>query len=359
MENHATAPSSLSACVINRNGEAFLAETLDALLREGTRFSEVLLVDDASRDGSAALVRERFPSVRVIPLPENVGPAAARNAGYVQAAADRVLFLDNDVALVPGCVSRLMRALDDEPRAALAMPRVLYARDPGTIQYDGAGSHFIGIQSPENENRSAESVPAGTRRIRSLITACFLVDRKRWGVEPLFDPSFFIYLEDHDLGVRALLRGLEVLAVSGATCLHREGTEGLSLRRSGRYSPLRVRCLIRNRWLVILRDYSARSILLLFPAFALYEIAQVLACAWKGWLGIWGRSLLWLVSSSGRLRRERRRIQGARRRSDRDILSGGRLPLREEVAGGRVGRGARRALDGAVGLYWKLVSRAI
>jgi GT2 family glycosyltransferase len=347
--------SEVAACVMNRNGESVLAGTLEALLAEGSRFSEIFVVDDASTDGSLALVRGRFPDIRILPLAGNLGPAHGRNVGFAAARAKRVLFVDNDVRITPGSARLLMRALDENPRAAIAMPRVLLAHDPSRIQYDGAESHFLGVMVPSHEGKRAAEMPPETRTIRSLITACFLVDRSRWGEPALFDPSFFIYQEDHDLGYRACLAGLEVLAVGGATCLHGMGTEGLSLRRGGRYSPLRVRSLIRNRWLVILRNYSARTILLLLPALLLYEIAQMAAALRKGWFGIWIRSVSWLIARSGTIARERRRIQSTRRVRDRAILTGGPLPLRSEVVEGRTERAARRVLDACFAAYYRAV----
>ncbi|MFH1679189.1 MAG: glycosyltransferase family 2 protein [Candidatus Eisenbacteria bacterium] len=132
----------LAACVINHDGEAFLEETLAALFREGSAFDEVLLIDDASKDRSVAIVSEKYPSVRVVALVENRGPAHARQAGFLEARAERILFLDNDVSIRPGSVARLVEALDENPLAVLATPRVLFASRPDTIQYDGARSHF-------------------------------------------------------------------------------------------------------------------------------------------------------------------------------------------------------------------------
>ncbi|RPJ41680.1 MAG: glycosyltransferase, partial [Candidatus Latescibacterota bacterium] len=152
-----------AACVINHNGEPCLASTLDALLAEGSAFDEIVLVDDASTDGSLDLTRRRFPGVRVLPLAENRGPAHARNVAFGATRAPRVLFVDNDVCVRPGSVRLLEEALDMRPAAVLAMPRVVFAHDPGTIQYDGAASHFLGVMIPENEGRPAAGAGAETR----------------------------------------------------------------------------------------------------------------------------------------------------------------------------------------------------
>ena len=72
---------SVSAVVCNYNGEAYLPACLDALRALSKRVDEILLVDNASTDGSLALVAEHYPEVRVLSMEGNLGPAAARNAG--------------------------------------------------------------------------------------------------------------------------------------------------------------------------------------------------------------------------------------------------------------------------------------
>lgn len=343
-------------CVINRNGETYLGQTLRAALGSGFRFCEHILVDDDSSDGSVRLVERDFPSFRVVRTGACIGPAGARNLGFASTGAERVLFLDNDVALGEGAAGLLCRALDEDQQAVLAMPRILYAAAPGTIQYDGAACHFSGLMTLVHQGLPAAETGRETRRIDSIVTACFLVDRRRWGGEPLFDDSFFIYLEDHDLGLRTRVAGKGILSVPAAACLHREGTPGLSIRISGRYSRRRIEAHIRNRWQVILKCYSLRSIVLLLPFFLVFEAGQLLLAIRKGWFFIWLGSLLWLGRRLPAVLRRRARIQAGRRTPDREILSGGRLPTRPELAGSGLERAALRLLDRCAELYWRAVS---
>jgi GT2 family glycosyltransferase len=219
---------------------------------------ETIVFDNASDDGSPEMAEREFPEVKVITLGENRGPASARNAAIDQAASDRIVINDNDVRIQPDCASLLCKALEDRPNAAIAMPSIIFAHDPDTVQFDGADNHFLGQQILHSENRPvADEGPV--REMDSLITACFAVDRTRLPHGMRFDESFFIYFEDHDFGVRARLFGKDVLSVPAAHCLHDEGTEGLSLRQLGKYSSMRVFCIIRNRWLFLLRNYSGKT----------------------------------------------------------------------------------------------------
>ena len=209
-----------SLCIINHNGENYLVETLESALGQGDGFKEILLVDDASQDGSLKIVRERFPSVKVIQLFENLGPAAARNAAFDRASGDRIVFVDNDVCMDVDCVDRLQQALDEHPRAVAAMPCVLFAHQQDVVQYTGGEAHFLGLMSLHDENRPVQLLATETRKIGSIVTACFLLDRRRWGRERPFDESFFIYLEDHDFGLRSRLLGHDILSVPSARCFH-------------------------------------------------------------------------------------------------------------------------------------------
>jgi GT2 family glycosyltransferase len=346
-----------SLCVVNYNGLRYLRETLAAAVANALELAEIIVFDNASTDGSAELAEREFPSVKVVRLGENRGPAPARNAALNRAVSDRVLIVDNDVRIVARCPSLMSEALDGHPNAAIAMPSVIYAHKPDTVQYDGADSHFLGQQILHHENHALSTLPMEVRAIGSLITAAFMVDRSRLPADFRFDESFFIYFEDHDFGVRARMLGREIVSVPRAHVLHAEGTEGLSLRHMGKYSSMRVFCIIRNRWLFILRNYAAWTLLLLLPLLLVYELAQLIIAAKKGWLSEWWRSVCWVVGNAGEIVSKRKAVQRGRVVGDRQIMQGGHLPFREELVSGPVERAGRKLLDGLAIVYWRLVHR--
>ena len=345
-----------SLCIVNFNGAAFLPATLAAAVGQRDRFHEILLVDNDSDDESLSIAG-RFPDVRIVALSENRGASAVRNAALRHADSDLVLLLDSDVRLAPDCCEHLVAALT-ERAAAIAMPRVLYEADHETVQYAGADWHFIGLQIIEPRDLPDSALSDRVREIGSVITACCLVDRARVGVEP-FDEDFFIYLEDHDFGVRARLQGYDVLSVPAARCFHNEGTPGLSIRALGGYSSRRVFCLIRNRWQFIAKNYSGRSLVVLAPLFVFYEAAQLGMILRKGWFGEWARALGWMGRNAPSVLARRREIQAARVASDRALMRGGNIPFRDELTAGSVERGARAALDGVVRTYWRFLGRLV
>ncbi len=344
----------LTLCIVNYQGESSLPATLRAATAQRELIAQVLLVDNGSTDRSLELARRDFPDVEALALPENRGPGAARNAGFRAAAHDQILFADNDVELAPGCAGTLLRALQSDPRALAAMPRVLYGNDRSRVQYEGAGCHYLGAMTLYGGDAPLAGRASGVREINSLVTACFLIDRGRWRGGPLFDEAFFMYFEDHDLGVRARVAGHVLLSVPEALCYHGRGTAGLALRSTGAYHPFRVVCTIRNRWQVLLKNYAARTLLVLAPALLAYEVAQMAAVARKGWGRHWLRALGWILAHLPDLAERRRLVQRTRLIPDREILEGGPLPLAPQLTKGRLERAGKEVVNRMVEAYWRI-----
>ena len=99
----------VTLCVVNYQGSKHLPTALLAASRSTLAFGEILVVDNASSDGSVSWLRSQYPEIRVLELDANLGPAGARNAGFEAAVHDLILFQDNDVQLdarVRGSVAR-------------------------------------------------------------------------------------------------------------------------------------------------------------------------------------------------------------------------------------------------------------
>src|SRR4051794_2391611 len=122
------------------NGREMLDLVLPTLAAQTLGPLRVLVVDNGSADGSAAHVRDRHPAVEVLELAENVGFAAAVNAGIAAADTEYVALFNNDMEIDPGCVAELVAALDAHPEAGSATAKMLMLREPGRL--DGAGDEL-------------------------------------------------------------------------------------------------------------------------------------------------------------------------------------------------------------------------
>jgi GT2 family glycosyltransferase len=314
-------------CVINYNGSRYLPESLGRVRELRAQFGRIAFVDDASTDDSLEVARKTLGEACFVALPQNRGPGPARNAGFTALGARRVLFMDNDVLLNRDTVDELQRALDESPTALAAVPRVVAADDPDRIEYDGGNAHYSGLVDLRRAGESAHGADASTTPVGSLITCCFLVDRARWGPGALFDEALGMYGDDHELGLRARILGHELLAVPRAVCLHGKGTPGISIRETGTYTATRIRNTIVNRWQVLLKLYEGRTLILLSPYLAVFEIFQMAGCVALGWGREWFAAVREIISLLPSLRTRRSAVQRLRRRSDRETLGGGPHPF--------------------------------
>src|SRR5207244_3650681 len=138
----------------------------------------LMVVDNGSRDGSVANVREHYPHIRLVESPTNLGFAGGNNLGAREANSQYVVFLNNDMWVEPGFLRGLVRAVQSGPGAASAGAKILNW-DGSRFDFAGAAGHFagyaypIGAGQPYDSQRYMETVP--------ILFACggaMLIDRQ-------------------------------------------------------------------------------------------------------------------------------------------------------------------------------------
>ena len=351
----------ISAVVCNYNGEAYLEACLASVLaQEG--LDEVLLVDDASTDASLALVRERFPTVRVVELARNSGPCVARNAGMRAARNRWILAVDNDAVLAPDVLPRLRAALEARPDVSLAQVRSVLHDEPERVHYDGGRFHYVGLLSLRNFYRPLAEARAGDERegdgsgvveADALIGICVLLDRDPVLASGGYDEAFFYLAEDFELSYRLRLMGERLVSVGEALVRHRGGTEGLSFRGGG-YPARRAYLHSRNRWRILIKCWAGRTLLAAAPGLLLYELVWLLFVGLRGHLGEHLRGKRDVLSQLGPLLEQRRAVQRLRRVRDRELLVGGPLTLSPSLVASAPARLAAGMLDAGLRAWWAL-----
>jgi GT2 family glycosyltransferase len=200
--------------------------------------AEILVVDNASRDGIAARLAARVAAARVVDEPVNRGYGAACNRGARETARPLLLFLNSDAYVRPGAVDALVRVLDADPAAAAAGPRLIHAdgslqpsirrlpsprriflESSGLAALAGGREPFAGHTKTRADHRRAQSVEA-------LMGAALLVRRDAFEAAGGFDESFFMYAEETDLMARWRAEGLRTLFVPDAEVVHEGGRSG-------------------------------------------------------------------------------------------------------------------------------------
>ena len=341
----------ISAVVVNWNGEHYLPACLDALGR--LDLQEILVVDNASTDGSLALLASRYPAVRVVQVGENAGPARARNLGLEAAGGRWVLLLDNDVVVPGGLLENLSAAARSSPGVAVVQPRSVFAHDPERVHYDGGELHYAGLFSLRNWYVPlAQAEGSGWVPVGGFVSLCALVDRHALLALGGFDSRYFILFEDLDLSHRLRLAGHTILCAEDVVVRHDAGTEGISFRGGRNYPSSRVFYHSRNRWLYLAKCLRLRTLLVISPGLLLYEGAWLFFVLRQGALGAWWRGKQAFFADLGRTRRLRRDVQRSRIATDRDLLKGGPLTLTPSL-----NSPLARLLDRALHTWWWIARR--
>jgi GT2 family glycosyltransferase len=217
----------ISVIIANHNGEEYLDRCLGSLGRPGPRL-EVILVDNASNDGSLDLVASRFPGVRTLPQENNLGFAAANNLGAKAAQGDALLLLNADAWLEPDSLELLADRLESDHRAGLVAPRLRYP--DGRRQFSWSPARGVLGEVLQRLRNGFEArawvhgtVARGIGRLtgRSWYTAaCVLIRARAFQQVAGFDTSFFMYFEDVDLCVRLEEAGWRLVQESRAVVTH-------------------------------------------------------------------------------------------------------------------------------------------
>src|SRR5262245_9071230 len=256
----------LSAIIVNWNGLRYLPGCLDALLPQLPSGAEVLLVDNGSTDGSAALARQRYPAVRVVALPENQGFAGGVNAGLRAARGELMLLLNNDAFAETGFVAALLGALDRCPEAGAVSAVLTFAHQPELVASAGIRVRRDGLALDLWAGRPVAELPAEPQPIMGPSGGAALHRRALFEDVGLTEPGDFNYLEDADLAWRALLRGWRSVVAPGARARH------VYSATAGQGSPFKQRLLGRNRVRTIVRCVPGPLLRGCLPAILGYDL---------------------------------------------------------------------------------------
>jgi GT2 family glycosyltransferase len=198
------------------NGASVLPECLDALYaHSGGAMQEVICVDNASHDESAALIAEHYPEARLIRQPVNLGFAGGVNAGMDVAQGDVFVLLNQDAVIHPGWLTTLINTLEENPEFGIAGCTVL--GPDGTVQHAGAmitrpeayGAHLVDV---------GDSQP---RRVEYATGAALAIRRETWEIVGRLDDGYYpAYYEDSDYCYRARRKGIETVYVPEARITH-------------------------------------------------------------------------------------------------------------------------------------------
>jgi len=247
------------------------ARDIDAALRSLTHAPpvasyDIVIVDNASSDGTPAHIRVAWPQVRLIESPSNLGFAAANNRGIRASSSELVLLLNPDTRVPPGTIDSLVSHLDARADVAIVGPRIV----------DGQGRaelSFGSMIAPLAELKQKVLVSGNDRGLRPIVSivdrmtrrsrdvdwvsgACLLIRRSDLEAVGLLDERFFLYTEDVDLCASVRARSRRVLFAADVEIEHLRGrSAGATTPAAYRRSQLAFYAKHHPAWLPWLRAY--------------------------------------------------------------------------------------------------------
>lgn len=268
----------VSAIVVNWNGKDLLHSCLLSLAGQTHRELEVVVVDNGSSDGSVEMVKGEFPRVRLKENETNLGFARPNNQGIAEATGEVFFLINNDAEAKPDCLAKLVSALQRDPKAGMAAPKILEYSERRTI--DSVGGLFIYPDGMSRGRGRGEEDRGQYDSLREVLlpSACACLYRRAM-VEEVgnFDEDFYAYCEDTDLGLRGRLAGWKAVSVPEAVVRHKYSQTG------GRYSPLKAFLVERNHIWVAVKNFPAGPLFLsLFYAKWRYFLQAFATFARKG-----------------------------------------------------------------------------
>jgi GT2 family glycosyltransferase len=320
--------------------------TIGALTRELRDGDELIVIDNASTDGTPQAVRDADPDATVIELGENLGFAGASNRGAALSSGSLLLFLNPDAVVAPGFREAIELPLTED-RGWAAWQGLVTADGGKVVNSRGGVVHFTGIAWAGGAGKRVSAGEPATDEIGFVSGACLAIPAAGFEEADGFAESFFLYHEDVDLSLRLRLAGGRLGVEPRARVDHAyEFAKG----------PRKWRLLERNRWATLIRTYPTPLLLLLAPALAATEFALVPVALAGGWgrqkVAAWLEVMRWLP----RLRRERHRIQASRRVAARAFAR----TLTPDLDSSYLGAAGRsRLLRALLRAYWSVVLAAL
>lgn len=264
-------PPALAVILVNWNTKDLLDRCLGGLeASSGDSRAQIVVIDNASTDGSAEFIRRRHPRIRLIANGENEGFARAVNRGLAATTQDLVLVLNPDAMPTPGAIRSMIELMRSDPTIGIVGPRLIGAGDRPQISVANHPSLATELLHKPMLSRllpgrfySRHYQPDSPVQVETVIGACMLLNRAMLREIGDFDESYFLFLEETDLCLRARRAGWKVVFHPKVRVLHHQGASAtqaeirarveyarsLAVYFAKHHSPMSGRLLAAGLWI--------------------------------------------------------------------------------------------------------------
>ena len=253
----------VSIVIVNYNGKDLIKTAIDSIKKSTLRNFEIIVVDNASTDGSKEFLRKNYNNINIVENSLNLGYTGINNAVKF-CKGKYILFLNNDIKLDKNCIKNLVRVIESDESIGMTAPKLINFYDE-TLVSGGtwlSRAFYSGHIKGEKESGNIEIPYLGVGLIRKSIVG-------KYGY--IFDPDYFIYGEDVDLGLRIRLFDKKIVLVSNAFLYHMHAAT--SKQKSKAFATYLME---KNLLTTFFKILSIKNILLFLPFVLFARIIAVL-----------------------------------------------------------------------------------
>ena len=302
----------VSIIILNYNGEKFLKNCLDSILKETNYNFELIVVDNDSPDKSGENFSKEYPQCKFILNKKNLGVSEGLNVGIKNSKGEYIVVLNNDLVVAPKWLDHLFDAFR-KYGSGLYQPKFLKMKDNSIIDSTGNLVNIFGFGFSREKGKKDRLQHNKIEEIGFAAGTCLFCPKEIFDKVGLFDEKFFAYNEDLDLGWRAKLQNFKSFYVPKSIVYHYGSAQW-------KWSGEKFYLLERNRWLSLLSNYSTKTILRLFPSLIIIELALLVFFTKKGLLLKKLRSYGGIIRMYGHIKNKRKTIEKFRKVNDIEIM---------------------------------------
>jgi len=258
---------SVSVVIVNFNGKDLLKTCLTTLLETDYPNYDVIIVDNASTDGSLSAIKSVVDSdsrVKLVKNADNVGHSEGCNIGAQMSKAQYVVFADSDIEFFSNdWLAELINTMKKDKTVGLAQAKIVLSEDQNRLEYFCKNVDALGTWSANYGSDATEL--KHNFELFAASAGCCIIPRKLFNEVGRFDDDYFIYDDDTDLSMRVRLLGYTILFVSSSVVIHRSsvlrGVSGGMLYHSSK-----------NRMHTAIKNYELRNVCWRFPLLCFFTI---------------------------------------------------------------------------------------
>lgn len=286
---------------------------------------EIIVVDNASADGSVKFIADNYPELKTVQTGKNLGYPGGNNAGFEHATGDIIIVMNPDTVANKNWLEELVKPLMKNPDITVTTPKINIYYDKSKINTCGNIPHYTGLTFCRGLNSPSDSCNI-QEKIGAISGCSFAIRRGMLDYIEGFDSDFFLYMEDADLSWRVRFAGGKIVYVPDSVIYHKFE---LSI------AAWKYFYLERNRYLILLKNLGSRTLFLMIPGIIVSDIVTMGHAVLNGPEYILSKmkAYWWIMGNTNFVLQKRRKTLSQKKVSDAEFfeLLEWRIPFEQVI----------------------------